>query len=372
MQLKIKIIFIILISFFVFLVCNKLLQTNTTVTTVLRGTAINGVSGNAIVVPAMTWYVKAQENGFVINSISPKENGILKVKKGEWICKLDSINIELELENARHQINNTYQQIKNGSPIGSSFKNSKEDLMHMRKLAIIRQYPEELIKKQEREVKRLSIALKEHNMSISNQYSINKKILQQLEFRKKNCTIYSPENGLLAECHAIIGDYIYAGSIVAKIISAKKIIEVNISEEDYPGIDLGQFVSINFLGYPGIVYKGKIVTLLATANSISKRRSVYVELENEPKDLTAGMTGEASILKAERKNAIIIPRRALLGNSVLLVEKGKVYLRPVEVGFKGLLEVEILSGLKEKDLIIVEDIQAFRNGDKVKTKINPQ
>jgi len=84
--------------------------------------------------------------------------------------------------------------------------------------------------------------------------------------------------------------------------------------------------------------------------------------------LTPRLTGEANIIVAERENTLIIPSRALLGDRVYAVKNGKVDIRLVLKGYQGLHNVEVLEGLEEGELVIVEDLDRFKQGNKVKVQ----
>jgi multidrug efflux pump subunit AcrA (membrane-fusion protein) len=123
---------------------------------------------------------------------------------------------------------------------------------------------------------------------------------------------------------------------------------------------------IQFLGIKGKSFHGTITSLVATANPETKRRQVYVTLDAmDDTRLVAGMTGEASITKASRDHALIVPRRAVLGNFVFLVESGTINVQTVKIGFRGLYRVEILEGLEEGNLVVVENLQDLRDGDPI-------
>jgi multidrug efflux pump subunit AcrA (membrane-fusion protein) len=51
---------------------------------------------------------------------------------------------------------------------------------------------------------------------------------------------------------------------------------------------------------------------------------------------------------------------------VFVVKDGRVQVREVEAGFRALNEVEIVSGLKQGEFVIVEQVDLFRDGDRVR------
>ena len=71
------------------------------------------------------------------------------------------------------------------------------------------------------------------------------------------------------------------------------------------------------------------------------------------------------IIKQEIQETLIIPRKALLGNSVFAVRNGKALQLQVETGARNLEDVEIKKGLKENDLVISETPHLFYDGEQV-------
>jgi hypothetical protein len=53
----------------------------------------------------------------------------------------------------------------------------------------------------------------------------------------------------------------------------------------------------------------------------------------------------------------------------VVVEDGRVKRRKVELGYVSLNIVEVIKGLKAGELVIVEDIDKYREGDRVNTEV---
>jgi multidrug efflux pump subunit AcrA (membrane-fusion protein) len=54
----------------------------------------------------------------------------------------------------------------------------------------------------------------------------------------------------------------------------------------------------------------------------------------------------------------------------LVVQDGRVQQRRVEVGFESLTGVEIVKGVAHGELVIVDQLDLFHDGDRVKTKMD--
>jgi membrane fusion protein (multidrug efflux system) len=66
---------------------------------------------------------------------------------------------------------------------------------------------------------------------------------------------------------------------------------------------------------------------------------------------------------------LIVPRRAVLdGVYVYVVEDGRAVVRPLELGFVDYNFAEVKSGLKAGDLVIVEELEKFHDGQRVRAE----
>ena len=109
----------------------------------------------------------------------------------------------------------------------------------------------------------------------------------------------------------------------------------------------------------------KVSKVLPSADSETQRYIVHLDVEIELAKLIPGLTGEVSIITAERSNTVIMPRRALIGEKVMVVSDGIIEIRTVESGYESLNEVEIVSGLAVGELVVIEELDLFRDGDRV-------
>lgn len=92
----------------------------------------------------------------------------------------------------------------------------------------------------------------------------------------------------------------------------------------------------------------KIYPAVATAN-----KTVKVEVTLSKEIPVSGLSLEANIITAQKKGAMVIPRAYLLaGDSVQVLQEGKVSKYKVQTGLKDLEYVEILSGLNKDQEIM--------------------
>ncbi|MGA1250399.1 MAG: efflux RND transporter periplasmic adaptor subunit, partial [Candidatus Kapaibacteriota bacterium] len=85
--------------------------------------------------------------------------------------------------------------------------------------------------------------------------------------------------------------------------------------------------------------------------------------------LKAGMFGRVRFNSVEKSQALIIPRKALIGSiknaKVFVVNNGRVELRPVQTGSDAGTMLEIVSGLQPGESIVTNGQNNLRSGSKV-------
>jgi multidrug efflux pump subunit AcrA (membrane-fusion protein) len=93
---------------------------------------------------------------------------------------------------------------------------------------------------------------------------------------------------------------------------------------------------------------------------------VHLEVQIDPARLLPGLTGEVSIILDERPSKAIVPRRSVIGDKLLVVKDGIVELRKVKVGYVSMTAVEILEGVTPGELVIMDQLDQFSDGKRVR------
>ena len=168
------------------------------------------------------------------------------------------------------------------------------------------------------------------------------------------------------------GDLINVGSPIVTLITTSRLVEAKISEEDFANIQVGQKATVIFLPYGEFEYNGIVQKILPTADPETQRHMVDLNITDiQPEKLIPGITGEVTVVVGTHHANAIIPRRALFNESVYVVTDGTVELRHVKTGFLWLRGAEITDGLKPGEQVIVEDLESFRAGDRVRVQELP-
>ena len=179
-------------------------------------------------------------------------------------------------------------------------------------------------------------------------------------------TMVSPIDGLLTNLLIAPGDMVFSGTHLGKVVSHERLVEVTLNEEDFAGAAEGQEVAVTLLSMGPEIFEGNVTRLSATVDPASGRRKLFVQLMGGNERFPPGSSGRAEVIKSVRTNALLVPRKALMGSAVFVVKDGMAEAREVKVGARNLLTAEIIDGLKEGEQVIVETPHLFRDGQKVK------
>ena len=195
--------------------------------------------------------------------------------------------------------------------------------------------------------------------------------MEDLRILRKKMTIPAPPiDGVVQTPLTWEGALIGANQPVAIVYSNKRVVAAKISEEDFGKVKIGQSALLRLLTYGEKMFNAKVSKMLATADD-AQRFEVWLDVEAEPEMLLPGSTGEVTITVDSHPDAIVIPRRALFGgDSVWVVKNGRVERRKVTIGYDSALNVvEILKGLDVGEYIIIDRLDEFHEGQRVRTAV---
>jgi len=333
---------------------------------VVRGRAVNAVPGSVTVAAEFTMDLKSEIGGRMLKSIMDPG---LPVHEGDFLAQIDTGDLDLEIDRIQSEYEAHKRRVAVGSAIKLELATAKEELANAERLFKLGSSSETEVTRQSRAVKVVEqrVALED----VENQLKTDtyENTLKTKKRQREKMTIIAPFDGVISNVIARPGDLIGPNAPVASIISTNRTVEAKISEENYAGLKLGQKASVRFLGYGDQLYSAVVDKILPTADPETQRYVIYLKVDLAADKLVPGLTGEVSVVVNQRDAAAIIPRRALRGNEVFVVSLGRVELRKVQLGYVALNQAEILSGLKEGESVIVEQLDLFRPGQTVRTKL---
>ena len=344
----------------------SLIRPTAKVALVSKGTAYKASPGSVTVQAEFLMELKSEVGGRLISStLEPGKH----VAQGEVLAQLDTGDLKLVIEQNETDLEATKKSIAVGSAIKLELQSAREALENAERMAKLGAYALGELEKQRRGVKGIEQRIALEDVQNAQKIGTLENGLKVKRRQMEKMTITAPFDGVVSVVLSRPGDLIGSGTPIAMVISTSRTVEAAISEENFSGIRVGQKATVRFLPYGGWLYDATVSKILPTANPETQRYVVHLDVKIEPEKLIPGITGEVNIITAERPNATVVPRRALFGNNVYVVTDGRVELRQVEVGYVSLTSVEILKGVTPGEQVIVEELEKFRDRDRVQTQL---
>jgi RND family efflux transporter MFP subunit len=328
--------------------------------------AINAVPGSVTVFAEYQMPLTSEIGGRVLKSrLDPG----LVVKEGEFLAQIDPGDLDLEIERIESEYNAHKSRVAVGSSLLLDVESSREALAGIERLLALGQVSESQVIGQRRTLhaaeQRLELEAVENKLR-TDSYENTLKVKRR---QRQKMTITAPFDGIISTVEARPGALVNGNSPLATLISTGRTVEAKISEENFAGLRVGQKASVRFLGYGTQLYGASITKILPTADPQTQRYIIHLNVDLPLDKLTPGLTGEVTIKIDERKSDTIVPRRALRNNQLLVVNGGRIELRNVKVGYIALNEAEILSGVKKGEYVVVDELDRYQPGDRVRTEI---
>lgn len=195
--------------------------------------------------------------------------------------------------------------------------------------------------------------------------------VSQIKKQMADNNIKAPVGGQIIVKNAEAGEFVSPGTVLGKVVDVSKLkVDVQLSENDAYRIKNGQAVKVNTELYPGQVFNGRVI-FISQQGDAAHNYQVQIELPNsQAHPLKAGTFVYADFIQNSERNALQIPRSALVESMknpyVYTVENGKALTHKITVGAELGSNVEVLDGLKEGDMVIVNGQINLSNGSAVR------
>jgi len=191
--------------------------------------------------------------------------------------------------------------------------------------------------------------------------------------------VYAPFSGIITNITAHVGETVPAGT-VATLITKNKIVEISLNEVDAAKVKVGQKAILTFDALPELTLTGQVAEIdaVGTVSQGVVNYTVKISFDIQDERIKPGMSVSAVIITEVKPDVLLVPNSAvksqaganyveivegedrslaLASNANGIILKNPPRRQPVEIGSANDEFTEIISGLKEGDVIIVRTIQ---------------
>lgn len=187
------------------------------------------------------------------------------------------------------------------------------------------------------------------------------------EYRKwedvyKPAPIVAPIDGFIIQKNIEPGQTVTVQDAVL-VMADKLIVKAQVDETDIGSIKINQAVNIELDAYPGQSIKGKVEHIAYESEVINNVNIYEVDIapEKVPEYFRSGMSTTVNFILEEKKDALLLPLNTIkkISNQSYIFQSvkstGKTRSAQIKTGLENTQHVEVLSGLKEGDKVVIPD-----------------
>ena len=182
--------------------------------------------------------------------------------------------------------------------------------------------------------------------------------VKEAERAFQDAVITSPINGLVTQSPLLVGQTVTASDLVAQVADFSSFtFNTDIDEADIGKVSLGQKAEVSVDAFPNETFNGTVSEIIPQTKTTSSGATVItvkIDLGSLNISPINGLSGQASIIISEVPSSLTIPLEALRDDSSVVIPSGNG-LKSIEIepGIKSDTDVEIKSGLKEGDKVVL-------------------
>ncbi|MFA5328652.1 MAG: efflux RND transporter periplasmic adaptor subunit [Prolixibacteraceae bacterium] len=184
--------------------------------------------------------------------------------------------------------------------------------------------------------------------------------------------ITAPFKGVITDLTAITnGTQVATGTAVVSMMDYSVMTtEVNLPEKYIGEVKIDQEVRIMNYTLPNDTLVGAVKELSPAISSETRTFKGVISVSNPELKLRPGMFAKIDIVLARKNSVIVIPKDIIIssqrGKSVFIVDNGTADEKRITIGYENQNEVEITSGLKMNDRLVIKGFETLKNRSKVK------
>ena len=271
------------------------------------------------------------------------------VKKGQVLAVLDAVNLTHALEASRAQAR-AAQALELRA--GDEFRRMKQ-LFDSQSLA-----PNDFAKF----TAAFDAAREQHVQALAGEGIASKNLA--------DARLLAPIAGYIAKRLVEPGVIVAPGQPVFEIAVLDPVeINVSVPETDIRLVKVGQLATVALPALPGQSFTGTVKVVNISADPATRTYMTRISLPNPARELKVGMVAEVSIQGTHKLSMTVVPTEAIVRDpqGATLVfqyypDQKRVYARRVDVGALLGRDVQIRSGLKGDETIVVAGQYTLRNG----------
>jgi membrane fusion protein (multidrug efflux system) len=191
--------------------------------------------------------------------------------------------------------------------------------------------------------------------------------LSLLQLQIARSVVRAPFSGAVGQRFVSVGDYVTTSSrlLTLQTVDPQRAV-IEVPERHAANLRAGQTVEFTVAAQPQRKFAARVDFIDPVVESTNRTITVKGLAANQDRVLRPGMFIEARLATSVRQEAVVIPEDAIqplrTANIAWVVDKGKASRRVVQLGVRSQGYVEVLSGVKAGELVVVGGLERMNEG----------
>ncbi|MHC5110020.1 MAG: efflux RND transporter periplasmic adaptor subunit [Planctomycetota bacterium] len=190
----------------------------------------------------------------------------------------------------------------------------------------------------------------------------------------ERCTISTPYAGQISDRHVEVGDWVGPGTLVLSLVDASRVeIAAQLPAAVYNRVAPGASCTITSESLVETTWSGTVARIAPQVDEERRTFSAYIVVDNtrQTTPCVPGMFVTVDVEGPTHEDVFLVPRGALLGNTVFVMDEGRSRRREIEPGRYVGDSVIIDGGIRSGDQVILPPLAALNDGTEVSLPNQP-
>jgi RND family efflux transporter MFP subunit len=285
------------------------------------------------------------------------------VRRGDLIAELEDLELQQQVRRAeatQSVVRATLEQRN------AEMTNAKADLERARQLM-----EDGLISRQEYESKQTGFRVVQAQVQLTQAQGEQALAeFNELKIRLEQLKIYAPINGQIAQRYVDVGALVSPQSPVVRVVNLSTMVTMaNVPEREIAKLRVGNRATVRVDAFGDDVFSGFVARVSPVLDAATRSALVEVEIPNRNNALKAEMFARLTLDLATMRDAVLIPRQALVyrgqQSGVFVLDGDRPRFREVEPGVSQGQDVEVTAHLSPGTTVVTQGVTLLSDGMRV-------
>jgi HlyD family secretion protein len=194
--------------------------------------------------------------------------------------------------------------------------------------------------------------------------------LRELKVRLAQTRLYAPMHGQIATRYVDVGALVSPTTPVVRVVNiATMVTAASVPERDIGKLRVGNEARVHVDAFGDQTFRGQVARIAPVLDAATRSATVEIEIPNREGRLRAEMFARVELDLASTRQAVLIPRDALVYRGtqpgVFLVKDDRPVFQTIETGSSQGDQVEVLANLSPGTVLIGRGAAMIQEGDRI-------